>query len=91
MTNRKTLKEYFNFWNVIIALSLVMIFIFIFYPLFSLLVKSVYVNGEFSFDSFKEFARLPYYYSTLFNSIVVSVLATVFGTLLGLPMAYFIA
>lgn len=84
-------QDILTLWNIISISALVMIFIIIVFPFLSLFMKSFYETGNFSLQSYKDFIELPYYFSTLKNSLVVCILATLFATAIGLPMAYFIA
>lgn len=85
-----TKKEFFSIWNLISIFSLLVIGIFIIYPLMCLFIKSFLETGSFSLQSYKDFFSLPYYFSTLKNSLVVCTCATICATALGLPMAYIV-
>lgn len=84
-------RKTFSIWNMIALFSLFVIIIFVVYPLVQLFAKSFLDTGSFSLQNYRDFFSLPYYFSTLKNSIVVCIFATVFATLIGLPMAYFVS
>ena len=80
----------FNGWNWI-TLSIVLFFaLFILFPVVLVLNKSIY-NGEagrFTLEHFSLFFERKFYWVTLWNSIKVTVVATVLAVLIGLPLAY---
>lgn len=64
--------------------------LFLIYPMFNLLRQSVF-NGEtgaFTLEYFQKFFGKSYYFSTLWNSFKVSVVATVITLVIGVPLAY---
>lgn len=88
---RENKRELLSVWNLISLFSLIVIGIFIGYPLLRLFIKSFLETGSFSLQSYKDFFSLPYYFSTLKNSLVVCTCATVCATAIGLPMAYIVS
>lgn len=84
-------KEIFSLWNMITIFSLLVIGIFVIYPLVRLFAKSFFDTGSFSLQNYRDFFSLPYYFSTLKNSITVCIFATICATAIGLPMAYFVS
>lgn len=80
----------FNGWNWI-TLSIVLFFaLFILFPVVLVLNKSIY-NGEagrFTLEHFSLFFERKFYWVTLWNSMKVTVVATVLAVLIGLPLAY---
>lgn len=84
------LKRKLNFWNVITILSIIILAIVLIYPFSSLFIKSFLdKTGEsFTLKNYTKFFKLPYYFSTLKNSLIVCTLSTIFAVLVGLPMAY---
>ncbi|AST96093.1 ABC transporter permease [Shouchella clausii] len=80
----------FNGWNWI-TLSIVLFFaLFILFPVVLVLNKSIY-NGEvgrFTLEHFSLFFERKFYWVTLWNSIKVTVVATLLAVLIGLPLAY---
>lgn len=85
----KTKKKFDMWWGVSIAI-LLLYGLFMLYPLFKMLIQSVFDNetGEFSLRYFQQFFSDSYYFSTLFNSFKVSICATGLTLLLGVPLAY---
>lgn len=82
-------KSNWNIWSSI-TIVLVMIYVlFLLYPLFGVLQKSVYVEGKgFSLDYFKKFFGEAYYSQTLFNSLKVTVLVTMLSVIVAFVLAY---
>ncbi|PAE83042.1 iron ABC transporter permease [Shouchella clausii] len=73
------------------TLSIVLFFaLFILFPVVLVLNKSIY-NGEvgrFTLEHFSLFFERKFYWVTLWNSIKVTVVATLLAVLIGLPLAY---
>ncbi|MGB4985814.1 MAG: iron ABC transporter permease [Erysipelotrichaceae bacterium] len=86
MKNKKKLDTW-----IIISLAILAAYgLFLLYPLFCLLKESVFdASGNFSIAAFVKFFSNPYYSETLWNSIKVSVCATVVTLIIGVPLAYF--
>jgi len=85
----KKVRRHFDFWNIVKYLSIILLFIFLVYPLFTIIFKSfINADGEFSLKYYKTFFTKPYYYRTLFNSLKVCILTTILATLIGVPLAY---
>lgn len=83
-------RNAFDIWNIIIIVFIILILLFIIYPFSTLAVRSVWLeDGTFSFKYYIKFFTSNYYRTALFNSLKVSLLTTVFASLLGIPMAYF--
>lgn len=59
------------------------------WPLLNVLVNSVSDGKTISFDGFTTFFTTPRYYSTLLNSMAVTVTVTVLAVLVAFPLAYF--
>ena len=63
--------------------------LFLIYPMLNLLRQSVLTkSGEFTMEYFQKFFGKTYYFSTLWNSFKVSVLATILTLIIGVPLAY---
>ncbi|KIL41695.1 iron ABC transporter permease [Gordoniibacillus kamchatkensis] len=78
-----------DFWTWVTAAVYLFLLAFIVYPLFSLLFNSFFNDkGAFSLENYGHFLKLKYYYGSLWNSLKVSGLATVFAILVGVPLAY---
>ena len=86
MKNRKKL----DLWKGISIFLLGLFLLFLVYPMFGLLKQAVITpEGSFTLSEFGKFFSKSYYYSTIFNSLKVSVTVTLVSLLLGIPMAYF--
>lgn len=84
---KKTKKM--DMWVVVSIAILCAYLLFLIYPMFNLLRQSVLTKGgEFTMEYFQKFFGKPYYFSTLWNSFKVSVLATVVTLIIGVPLAY---
>jgi len=87
--SRKSIKSYFDFWNVIKYVSLLLLIVFLVYPFFSIIFRSFSNNHNgFTLQYYKTFFTKAYYFRTLKNSLVTSSLSTVFAVLIGVPLAY---
>lgn len=74
-----------------ISIAILLIYgLFMMYPLFKMLVQSIFDNktGELTLRYFRQFFEDNYYLSTLFNSFKVSICATALTLLIGVPLAY---
>lgn len=82
-----------TFWSWVAWGALAMFLLLLVYPLFQLFAVSLAGGGESGnvLKTYTDFFTKSYYYETLFNSMFVSVLATIFAVLLGVPMAYFVS
>ena len=87
---KRSFSSYLNFWNVVTVLLFLALAVSLLYPFSSLIYRSFLEKGTGSFTlaNYKDFFDLPYYYSSLKNSLSVCITATILATLLGLPMAY---
>jgi iron(III) transport system permease protein len=88
--NKKKFK--FDIWNAITLISFILLIIFLMYPLFNIL-KSSFIGAKsnsFSLENYTYFFKTKYYFKSLINSLVVCTLATIFSTIIGVPMAYLI-
>ncbi|RKX76891.1 MAG: iron ABC transporter permease [Spirochaetes bacterium] len=90
--NRKRIFA-LDFWNLMTFIFFVLIAVFLVYPLVGLLSRSIFSgeNNSFGLSSYLEFFQLPYYFSTLWHSILLTLVSTVLATLVGLPMGYVVA
>ncbi|NLM12697.1 MAG: iron ABC transporter permease [Epulopiscium sp.] len=88
-TKKNSLKLRLDFWNIVKWLSIILFFIFLIYPFFSILYRSFLTkDGGFTLKNYVTFFTKKYYYRTLKNSLSVSFFATLFSVIIGLPMAY---
>lgn len=85
---KKTGKR-MDIWTVISLSILALYGLFLLYPLFKLLMESVYKNGAFTWQYFAKFFSNPYYGITLSHSFQLSIVSTIFALVLGVPLAYF--
>lgn len=80
----------FNIWSVTTLVILLLFIIFIAFPLFLVLEKSVIdpQTGKFTFEFINKFFERKYYWITILNSFKVTVAATFLAVVIGLPLAY---
>ena len=84
---KKTKKM--DMWVMVSIAILCAYLLFLIYPMFNLLRQSVLTKGgEFTLEYFQKFFGKAYYFSTLWNSLKVSVLATIVTLVIGVPLAY---
>lgn len=84
---KKTRK--LDLWVTVTIVILVAYLIFLIYPMLNLLRQSVFTKaGQFTLEYFQKFFGKSYYFSTLWNSTKVSVLATLITLVIGVPLAY---
>lgn len=84
------LNKRFDIWAKITTLIFILYFIFLIYPLFTMLsisFKDANTNS-FSLAYFTKFFGRKYYLSSLFNSFKVTVAVTLISVLIGVPLAY---
>lgn len=81
----------FDVWKTVTLVTFVILLIFLLYPLFNVLKASfIGENGGTTLENYKYFFKTKYYFSSIGNSLFVCTLATLFATLIGVPMAYLI-
>lgn len=82
-----------NYWTVVSIAALVVFLVLLVYPLARLLFTSLLgaAEGTSVLQIYIDFFTKKYYYEPMLNSLVVSLLATVFATAVGIPMAYLIS
>lgn len=88
MKGRKKFK--LDLWNSVMIITFIFLLFFLVVPLINIL-KTSFVDSSTLNISMSNYAKVftkKYYYSSLFNSIKVCTLATIFATLIGVPMAY---
>ena len=83
-------KNKFNTWNGLTIIILVFFAVFIIFPLFLVLKKSMIdtQTGEFTFTYISKFFERKFYWVTLMNSFKVTVVSTFLSVAIGLPIAY---
>lgn len=93
MRNKKKFVPELNFWSAMTLISIIALTIFVIYPMLSMLVNAFHdpETGKISLTNFNTFFQKEYYYSSLINSIKVTLLVTVFAVILGTMLAYVMA
>lgn len=83
-------KSKLNVWNGLTLIILAVFALFIIYPLFLVLKKSVInpVTGQLTLDYFRKFFGKKFYWITLVNSFKVTITVTLLAVTIGIPMAY---
>lgn len=71
-----------------IIVLLVFLTLFIVYPLFVLLIDSVYTEGVFTFDVFKRVLSMERFRVAFSNTVVLGLLTSFLSTIIGLLFAY---
>lgn len=86
----KANKKPFTIWNTSTLLILCIFLLFIAFPLFLVLKKSVIDpgTGQFTFEYMSKFFERKFYWITILNSFKVTVAATLLSMVIGLPLAY---
>lgn len=84
---KKRLKM--DLWVTVSIVILCAYLLFLIYPMVIMLRQSVFTKtGGFTWEYFQKFFGRAYYFSTLWNSFKVSVLATAVTLVIGIPLAY---
>ncbi|MEG1884260.1 MAG: ABC transporter permease subunit, partial [Clostridia bacterium] len=81
----------FDFWSFITVLSLIFFGMFLIYPVTRLVgnaFQTVDNPGTFSLDNFIKFVSSAYYRQAIWNSVKVTLLATIFAVIIGVSLAY---
>lgn len=80
----------FDFWRISSLVILCLFVFFIIYPMTKLLIEAFTdtATGRFSFINFKRFFSEPYYYSTFWNSMKVTLASTLITLVFGVGLAY---
>lgn len=84
------MKKKLTLWDLFSVMIFAFFALFILYPLFLILYKSVISGdtGAFSLQYFAHFFAKKFYWGTMINSLKVTVVSTVLAAALGLPLAY---
>lgn len=79
-----------DFWTIVKIITVVTLFAFLVYPLSRLVFNSFLPKKGmgFTLSNYADFFSLKYYYSTLGNSLKVSIAATIAAAIIGVPLAY---
>ena len=88
--NKKRHKSFQpDFWKIVSLVLMVILAVFLLYPLITIGYKSLLnTEGQFTLSNYKDFFTLKYYTSALGHSFLVCSIATVFATLVSVPIAY---
>jgi iron(III) transport system permease protein len=97
--NLSDLRYRLTFWNWITLGAAALFFLLLVWPLINLVMASfapargpAAAGADFSvWETYGEFFTFRYYYGTLINSAIVSVLATLFAVAIGFPLAYLVS
>ncbi|MBW1971536.1 MAG: iron ABC transporter permease [Deltaproteobacteria bacterium] len=87
------LRKYLTIWNIIFLSVFIILFLSLIYPLFSIF-KASFINpetGKFSIESYRKFFHYAYYLRCLGHSIFVSLIATFFALIIGIPFGFFVS
>ena len=71
-----------------IIVLLIFLTLFIVYPLFVLLIDSVYTEGVFTFDVFRRVLSMERFRVAFSNTVVLGLLTSFLSTIIGLLFAY---
>ena len=86
---KKSFREKFDFWVIVIVCVFIFALLFIVYPFSRMLIQSFQgKDGGITFANYFKFFEKRYYYRTLLNSFKVCSAATVLALCIGVPMAY---
>ena len=83
-------KLYFDYKWVIIFLIVGFLIVFQVLPLVYLLVRSMFINGRFSLEGFKNIYSYALNWTCLKTTLVAATLTMVFGVLLSFPLAWLV-
>ena len=86
-----SLSRIFTVWNCIFLAALTVLFLFVVYPMYSIFQASLLdaYSGNFTWDNYTTIFKTPFYQRCLYNSLFMSVAATFFSILVGVPFAFF--
>ena len=82
-------KKNFDVWKIVSLGVLGLYGLFLLFPLFKLLYNAFFAGGVFTLENFAKFFSKTYYIESIWNSMKVSVMATVITLIIGIPLAYF--
>lgn len=75
---------------IVILIVVAFLVIFEVIPLSYLLIRSLFPKGSFSLESFKRVYTYDLNWTALINTLVISVLTTLFGVILAFPLAFLV-
>ncbi len=81
---------YKDFWFWVKVLIFAVFLLFLVYPFYTLVVNSFFSSKAegFTLYNFERFFTKKYYYQALTNSLKVSIIPTITGVIIGVPLAY---
>ena len=84
------MKKNLTVWNLFSVVILAAFALFIMYPIFLILYRSVIHGdtGALTLQNFAHFFAKKFYWGTMVNSLRVTVVSTILSAALGLPLAY---
>ena len=84
------MKKNLTVWNLFSVVILAAFALFIMYPIFLILYRSVIHGdtGALTLQNFAHFFAKKFYWGTMVNSLKVTVISTILSAALGLPLAY---
>lgn len=87
---RRRFRPGFDFWSGTTLVLVIFYFVFLVYPIGSLIIRSFQKTGQtgFSLENYFDFFTHEYYYKPLFNSLFVGITTTLTSTVIGLVLAY---
>ena len=90
MNNTLKSRKKPDFWFFTKLIVIVMMILFIVYPFYTIITKSVYSNKVegLTLYNFIRFFTKPYYYKSLLRSLFVCTITVLTTTLVGVPVAY---
>ena len=71
-----------------VALIFLLVGLFVGFPVYKLLERSLFVNGQFSLQTYADLFQKSYYLRPFFNSLHVGVVTALIGTLVAFVFAY---
>lgn len=83
-------KFYFDFKWIIICAIVGFLLIFQVFPILYLIIRSVYIDGHFSFSGFKNIYSYALNWSCLKTTLITATLTMIFGVLLAFPLAWLV-
>ena len=86
----KSQNTYKDFWFWVKISVLVIFLLFLVWPFYRMITTAFAKAGidGFTLANFEKFFQKKYYYGSLFNSIKISLIPTIFCVLIGVPIAY---
>lgn len=87
-----SVKKRTDGWKAVSVIMLIVFIIVLIYPLFGI-IKEAFImeDGSFSLSQFQKFFGSSYYYKSIYNSFVSTIIVTALTLVIGIPFAYFYA